>query len=376
MIPSPTPTLTSTSASTTTPSPVLPAAKVTASPGFGATDLSPAVAIAIKVTHGKITKLTLTNPSGKVVKGAISKDGTAWNLGEVLGYGRTYTATGTAVGEDGKQVKISGTFTTVSADAEVSANITPGDDDVVGVAQPVIIRFPFSPSDKAEVEKHLTITTTPAVEGSWAWINHDEGPGVDWRPKEYWPAGTKVHVEANLYGLKLGDGAYGAEDLTVDFTIGRNQVVYADTQSHEMVVKRNGKVVATYPASYGSGDDIGDPNRVTRSGIHVVNEMLPVHKMSNPQYGYTNVTEYWDVRISNNGEFIHQNQGTVDAQGNTNVSHGCINLSAENAETYFKSALVGDPVEVTGSSVKLGPEDGDIFDWTIPWSQWRSLSAL
>lgn len=351
-------------------------AKVTASPAFGSTDLAPAVAIAIKVAKGRIQQLSLTNPNGKVVKGAISTDGSTWSLGEVLGFGKTYTATGIAVGTDGKQVKISGTFTTVDSGNEVGANITPGDNAIVGVAQPIMIRFPVEPTDKADVQKHLSITTTPAVEGSWGWLAHDEGPGVDWRPRNYWPAGTKVHVDVKIYGLKLADGAYGAADLTVDFTIGRNQVVYADTKSHEMVVKRDGKVVATYPASYGSGDDINDPNRVTRSGIHVVNELLPVHRMSNPKYGYTNVTEYWDVRISNNGEFIHQNQGTVDAQGNTNVSHGCVNLSAKNAEAYFKSALVGDPVEVTGSSVKLSAQDGDIYDWTYSWAHWQQLSAL
>ena len=60
-------------------------------------------------------------------------------------------------------------------------------------------------------------------------------------------------------------------------------------------------------------------------------------KMSNPAYGYTNITEHWAVRISNNGEFIHQNQDTVDDQGVVNVSHGCINLSAESAEEYFNT---------------------------------------
>jgi hypothetical protein len=34
-----------------------------------------------------------------------------------------------------------------------------------------------------------------------------------------------------------------------------------------------------------------------------------------------------------------------------NVSHGCINVSAQNAQAYFESAIYGDPVEVTGSSV-------------------------
>ncbi len=134
--------------------------------------------------------------------------------------------------------------------------------------------------------------------------------------------------------------------------------------------------MATYDASYGSGDDIDDPNRVTRSGIHVVIEKLPVHSMSNPQYGYTNSVEYWDVRISDNGEFIHENPNTVGDQGNTNVSHGCINLSPSSAEEYFNSALIGDPVEVTGTSVQLSASDGDMYDYTIPWSEWQSLSAL
>ena len=40
--------------------------------------------------------------------------------------------------------------------------------------------------------------------------------------------------------------------MTSDFTIGRNQVVYADAKTHHIVVKRNGRTVADYPASYGS----------------------------------------------------------------------------------------------------------------------------
>ena len=92
-----------------------------------------------------------------------------------------------------------------------------------------------------------------------------------------------MHVEANIYGLKFGDGAYGGDDVTSDFTIGRNQVVYADARTHKIVVKHGckindesscGSTVATYPASYGSGDEVGNPNRVTRSGIHVVMEKL------------------------------------------------------------------------------------------------------
>jgi lipoprotein-anchoring transpeptidase ErfK/SrfK len=360
------------------PNPALPAvAKVRASPAFGTTDMSPAQSVVVSVALGRITRFTLTNPDGKVVKGALAKDGSSWTLGEVLGYGKTYTATGSAVGTDGKTVAIKGSFNTVSPDTRVQVNVSPGDGDIVGVAAPVIVRFGVEPADRASIERNVTITTTPAVPGAWAWIQHDDGLwALDWRPKGYWPANTKVHVAANVYGLKFGPGEYGADDVTSDFSIGRNQVVYADARSFKIVVEQNGRTVAEYPASYGSGDDIGDPNRVTRSGIHVINEMLPVHKMSNPAYGYVNVTEYWDVRISDNGEFIHQNQGTVGDQGVVNVSHGCINLSAVNAKAYFRSALVGDPVEVTGTSVQLSAADGDLFDWTIPWDKWLKLSAL
>ena len=32
----------------------------------------------------------MRNPEGKLVKGAVSSDGTTWQSTEVLGYGRTY----------------------------------------------------------------------------------------------------------------------------------------------------------------------------------------------------------------------------------------------------------------------------------------------
>ena len=183
------------------------------------------------------------------------------------------------------------------------------------------------------------------MEGAWAWIRHDDGRwGLDYRTKDYWPAGTQIHVSAQLYGVQLAPGAYGAADITSDFTIGRNQVVLADANSHNLVVQQDGVTVATYDASYGSGDDIGDPNRVTRSGTHIVMGKEENTLMSNPAYGYSNVPEKWAVRISDNGEFIHQNQYTVADQGVVNVSHGCINLSAESAQAYFESAIYGDPV--------------------------------
>jgi len=37
-----------------------------------------------------------------------------------------------------------------------------------------------------------------------------------------------------------GTDAYGAADITSDFTIGRNQVVLADANSHSLVVQQDG----------------------------------------------------------------------------------------------------------------------------------------
>ena len=129
----------------------------------------------------------------------------------------------------------------------------------------------------------------------------------------------------------------------------------------------------TLPCSYGGGDL--DRN-VTRSGIHVVSEKYEDFYMSNPAAGYFNIRERWAVRISNNGEFIHANPETVGVQGSSNVTNGCINLSLDNAQRYFESAIYGDPVEVTGTRIALSEADGDIYDWIFDWSTWKGMSAI
>lgn len=360
----------------TTTAPLPPVATVSATPALNSGDLAPADPITIGVGQGAIDTLAMTDPDGNPVSGTLSADRTTWASSEPLAFGTTYTVAGTATGTDGKQVAISGTYSTVSPEVQVRNTIYPSDDMTVGVAAPIMVKFGVEPADMAEVAKHVTITTDPQVEGSWAWIRHDDGLwALDYRTKDYWPAGTKVHVEAKLYGVKIADGAYGRADVTSDFVIGRNQVVQADVNSHELVVTRDGQVTASYPASYGRGDNTGDPNLITRSGVHVVTDFDEIKYMSNPAYGYVNIPEHWAVRISDNGEFIHANPASTDAQGYANVTHGCVNLSMADAESYFHSAIWGDPVEVTGTGVQLSAEDGDIYDWGLSWDQWQALAA-
>ncbi|GAC1401994.1 MAG: hypothetical protein NVSMB60_17830 [Mycobacterium sp.] len=98
--------------------------------------------------------------------------------------------------------------------------------------------------------------------------------------------------------------------------------------------------------------------------------------MTNLAAGYANIHERFSVRISNNGEFIHANPASLGAQGNTNVTNGCINLSTQDAQQYFNGATYGDPVEVSGTSIPLSYADGDIWDWAVDWDTWQSMSAI
>lgn len=358
------------SAATTTES--APVAEVTQSPVDGAEDVSPVAPISVTVKNGTLQGVTLTNPEGKVVQGALAPDKASYSVTEPLGYGSTYTWAGEAVGSDGKNVAVEGSFTTVTPESKTSVSTNIGDGQEVGIAAPIILQFDSTIENKAAVEKALTVTTNPPTPGAWAWFPDDNGSRVHWRPTNYWAPGTTVSVNAKLYGVDYGEGNYGADDVTIDFTIGRSQIVKAEATSHRMQVVRDGQTIMDIPVSYGEGNEA---RNVTRSGIHVVTEKHEDFLMSNPPF-YENVRERWAVRISNNGEFIHANPQTTGVQGASNVTNGCINLSTEDAQQYFGTALYGDPVEVTGTSIDLSAADGDLYDWAIDWPTWESMSEL
>ncbi|EJZ08617.1 L,D-transpeptidase [Mycolicibacterium vaccae] len=349
---------------------------LTFQPAASAEDVKPNTPVSVEVTDGWLQKVALTNAAGKVVAGALNRDRTVFTVTEPLGCGAEYTWAGTAVGQDGKSVPVAASFSTVDPAVQVSGRFQLADGQTVGVAAPIILQFDASiPEEaRAEVEKAVKVTTTPEVEGSWAWLPDEAGGSrAHWRTREYYPAGTTVHVDADLYGVPFGDGAYGAADSTLDFTVGRFQLVKADAPSHRIQVLDDTGVIMDFPCSYGEGDL--DRN-VTRSGIHVVTEKYEDFYMTNPAAGYANSHQRFAVRISNNGEFIHANPASAGAQGNSNVTNGCINLSPADAQQYFNSAIYGDPVEVTGTRLELSYADGDIWDWTVPWDDWTAMSAL
>ncbi len=151
-------------------------------------------------------------------------------------------------------------------------------------------------------------------------------------------------------------------------------MVNAEASSHRIqVLDAQGAVIMDFPCSYGEGDL--DRN-VTRSGIHVVTEKYEDFYMTNPAAGYANLRERFAVRISNNGEFIHANPASLGAQGNTNVTNGCINLSDPTPSSTSTARSTATRSRSPERAIQLSYADGDIWDWAIPWDEWVSMSAL
>lgn len=97
---------------------------------------------------------------------------------------------------------------------------------------------------------------------------------------------------------------------------------------------------------------------------------LPV----NSRLGYKESISF-ATRINTDEVYLHQLDSTVWAQGNTNVSHGCLNLNADNAQWFYDFSQPGDVVEVrnTGGEPLQVWQNGD---WSLPWDQWVQGSAL
>ncbi len=60
----------------------------------------------------------------------------------------------------------------------------------------------------------------------------------------------------------------------------------------------------------------------------------------------TRLTVEYAVRVTWGGVYVHSAPWSVGSQGYANVSHGCINLSPDNAAWYFDTVSIGDPIIV------------------------------
>ena len=352
------------------PAPPKDPVKLTITPGDKAADVVPGAPVTIAAVDGKITKVTLLNEEGEQVAGRLSPDGTTWQTTEPLGFGKTYTATATGQGTDGKPATVTSVFSTATPRLRADVSMNPLDGQTVGVGQPLAFYFDVDIENKAAVERAIQISATPATEGAFYWYDDSE---VHWRPKQYWAAGTKVTINAAIYGKDFGNGVFGNDSRVANITIGDAIVATADGGTHQMTVTINGAVARTIPIS------MGKPGHETPVGTYVVMSEHSNYTMDSSTYGvpvdssagYRTTVEVAS-RMSNSGIFYHSAPWSVGDQGHRNVSHGCINMTTENARWLQETSQKGDIITVRNSGGPVLESWDGLGDWQIPWDKWST----
>jgi lipoprotein-anchoring transpeptidase ErfK/SrfK len=383
-IPVPTGSAGETTPSETSEAPAPAALRVT--PAHGATEVAVVDGVRAVVENGSLTDVVLTNDAGEEIDGELSRDASTWEPAVTLGYGRTYTLDITYEGRADGPTTDTRTFTMAEPQAILSPTLVSSGGGALesnrdyGVGIIVAARFDQAVADREAVEEHMSVTTEPAVEGNWFWVDEST---AHWRPRDYYAPGTRVQVEVDTEGRNLGGGQWGGEGAEVDFTIGDRRVAIADDATKTVSVFHNQELVKTMPTSMGKGG-WANYNGVsmhfwTQPGTYTVLDKAGSVLMDSSTYGLPVSAGYRltvddAVRISNDGIYFHALASSVWAQGNTNVSHGCLNLSPEDASWYFDQAVAGDIVEVRNT----GGPDLQVWqngDWSVPWSTWQQGSA-
>lgn len=338
-------------------------ASVAIAPAANAASVAPAQPVTVTAEGGTLADVTVSGGIG----GTLDAAKTTWTSKDPLAFGTRYTVTARATNPTGQATTRTSAFTTATATKTVFPAVSPLRGTTVGVGMPIRVYFDNPVTDRKAALARMKVTTSVPTEGGWRWFSDTE---VHWRPKVYWKANTKVALDTDLYGVKLGAGTYGSKnaDRHIEFTIGRSHVSIADARTHRMKVYVDGTFARDVPASLGKEVK----GRYTHSGVHVVTDKKRAMTMDSTTYGlaldaggYRTKVEY-ATRISNSGEFVHSAPWSVAQQGRSNVSHGCINVSPANATWFFSLAQPGDVVSVINTPVKLTPKETDIPDWNIP----------
>jgi lipoprotein-anchoring transpeptidase ErfK/SrfK len=328
--------------------------------------------LTVSAPTGKLLSVTVTSPYGTLT-GQLNAAGTQWTSSAERAPDVQYHLTATATNAGGGNSTLDRTFSAGTAESALTADVDPYGNAEVGVGQPIVIRLSTAvgKSHRAEIEKALVVTADkPIGPASWYWWSSTE---LHYRPKDFWPAHSKVQVAVNLAGVQGGAGLWGTKNRTVSFGIGRSFVMRIANSTHRMTVTVDGKLVRTVPIS------MGRPGYETRSGIKTVMSHEQSVHMTSASYGGKDVydeTVYYAQRLTWSGEYLHSAPWSVYAQGNSNVSHGCVNIGPSNAIWLFNQTLVGDPVITTGTGRQMEPGNGTGGDWDISWANWLAGSAL
>jgi lipoprotein-anchoring transpeptidase ErfK/SrfK len=239
---------------------------------------------------------------------------------------------------------------------------------------PAIVHFDVPVTDRAAIERHLHVRSTPQLQGSWHWVNDNE---VHWRPRHLWPTGTRVRVVADVNGVDAGNGIYGQHDAAASFRVGKSLVSKVNIRTHQMRVFLNGKLARTIPIT------AGKQGFETRSGTKLIMDKVLVQHMDAATVGidkddpeYYNIPDVrFAMRLTYSGEFLHAAPWSVDSQGFANVSHGCVGMSVEDARWLYERTNIGDVVRVRGTDRPIEPGNG-WTDWDVSYREYAQGSAL
>jgi len=227
----------SSSSSSSSSAPVVPA-DLSVTPADGASGVLPSSPVVVEAKSGTLKSVTVKDATGRELQGSL-ENGT-WTSTGRLAPDSTYTVSMTAAGSDDTPSTSTSTFRTLKPAVTATYGILYAG-QTVGIGMPASIQFDspvVTPQQRAQVEKLVTVTTIPKVEGHWGWLDSRQ---LMWRPKTYWKPGTKVTVNAPLSGVQTGPGKWIANDDTASFTVGSAMVSTVDIKRHVMTVTRNRK---------------------------------------------------------------------------------------------------------------------------------------
>lgn len=353
--------------SSSTPSP----ATVTVSSQHSLTQIQPTDTLSFAVSNGTLSAVAVTNADGEPVNGTLAKS--VWTPQFPFRLNRSYTVVSTLDGPAGT-TKATTKISTLDAETNVANLLYDGTQ--VGAGMPVIVKFNNEVVDagmRKAIQQAMTITTTPAQNGAWGWIDNGQ---LMWRPETYWQANSKVTVSGKIAGLPTSSHRFINDNISGGFTIGDVRILDVSITGHTMTVTKNGTKIKTLPIT------TGKDGFATRSGTKVIIERDSSLIMDSTTVGIPagspdsyKLDVKWAMRVTYTGEFIHAAPWSEGEQGSANVSHGCVGLSMDNAKWLFNLCRAGDIVNNSGSNRTFKPSEG-IGCWVYDWAGWQKLSAV
>jgi hypothetical protein len=202
--------------------------------------------VRVTADDGTLERVVVRGREGRI-DGMIVNGGAAWKATDRLEPGVRYRVRAVAVDDQGRKTRHRSAFRTeqLPLERQTFPSIAPLDGETVGIGMPVLVQFDVPVTDRASIEKHLSVQSTPRQKGSWHWVSDQQ---VRWRPKTYWKPGTEVTVNADINSVPAGNGIYGQLSRSITFNVGDAVVSKVDVDAHRMKVFINGKLARTMPA--------------------------------------------------------------------------------------------------------------------------------